>query len=357
MMKTNGRQPARRYPEIVAEVSANHNGSLSSALEIVAFSAEAGVDAIKLQTYTPDTITLNSDTPGFMISESHELWGGRNLYSLYQEAHTPWEWHEAIFERAAELGLGFFSTPFDETAVDFLEALDVPRYKIASIEIVDIPLIRKIAQTGKPIILSTGASTLAEVAEAVETIRSAGNDRITLLACTSSYPAIASSSNLASMRTLESEFDLPVGFSDHTIGIGVSIAAAVLGATIIEKHVTLDTLGRGPDDGFSADPETIKGLVNGVREAIDAIGSSEFGFDDSEVGSRNLRPSLWITRDVSAGERISPENVMTLRPSGGLPPSAIDEVFGSWFTQDVAFGTPLTSELISKPIELGDFTD
>lgn len=328
-------------PEIVAEISANHNGSLNRALDIVRAVADTGADSIKLQTYRADTITLDSSAPAFLIDPQHRLWGGRRLYDLYHEAHTPWEWHEPIFELARSLGLDAFSTPFDESAVDFLESLNVSRYKIASIEIVDIPLIQKVASTGKPLVLSTGASTLLEVEEALAAIRATGIVDITLLVCSSSYPAVASDSHLARMDTLSTSFGTKVGFSDHTVGNGAAIAAAILGATLIEKHVTLDKSGHGPDDAFSSTPIELATLISEVEAACAAIGEPEFRYSQSEETSRNLRPSLWIVADVQAGDVVSHENVASLRPSGGLPPAAFPTVAGKRFKEPLLKGTPL----------------
>jgi len=335
-------------PEVVAEISANHNGSLDRALAIVSAVAEAGASAVKLQTYTADTITLDHNGPGFQIPQTQGLWGGRRLYDLYTEAHTPWEWHRAIFERARQLGLDVFSTPFDETAVDFLEELEVSRYKIASLEIVDIPLIEKVASTGKPIILSTGASTYDDVSQAVNAIRAIGDNPITLLVCSSSYPSDAGDSNLLSMATIRERFKTEVGFSDHTAGIGPAIAAAVLGARLIEKHVTLDSSSSGPDDEFSVGPKELKALVGGITDALRSLGSRELFVADSEIFSRNLRPSLWITRDVDAGELVTESNVATLRPSGGLPPSNFHEVLGRKFSENFPRGTPLSFEKLTE---------
>lgn len=332
------------FPDVVAEVSGNHNGSLGRALSIVEAAAEAGATAIKLQTYTASTITLDSDGPAFVIGQEHPLWGGRKLFDLYQEAHTPWEWHGPLFLRAAELGLDFFSTPFDETAVDFLESLGVSRYKIASIEIVDLPLIKKAAKTGKPIILSTGASTLDEVAAAVGAVQSVSDSSITLLVCSSSYPATPESSNLASMETLRREFSVDVGFSDHTPGSASAVAASVLGASLIEKHLTLDNDGGGPDDKFSANPETFRHMVSEIHSAIRSLGQSELTVAPEEEQSRLLRPSLWITADVSAGDTVSSDNVASLRPSGGLAPAHLPEILGKKFSADLSRGTAVRPE-------------
>lgn len=335
-------------PEVIAEISANHNGSLDRALSIVSAAAAAGASAVKLQTYTADTITLDHDGPEFEIPQTQGLWGGRRLYDLYTEAHTPWEWHHPIFEHARQLGLDVFSTPFDETAVEFLEELEVSRYKIASLEIVDIPLIKKVASTGKPIILSTGASTYDDVSEAVNAIRAIGDNPITLLVCSSSYPSDASDSNLLSMNTLRDRFETRVGFSDHTTGIGAAIAAAVLGASLIEEHVTLDSSSSGPDDAFSIGPKELTALVRGISDALASLGSRELFVADSEVISQNLRPSLWITSDVEKGDPVTDSNVATLRPSGGLPPSKFHDVLGMKFSENFSRGTPLSLQMLTE---------
>lgn len=338
-----------RVPEIIAELSGNHNGSLERGLKIIDAAAKAGATGIKLQTYTPDTITLDLDHEPFVIGSSHALWGGRKLYDLYGEAHTPWDWHEPLFARAASLGLDYFSTPFDETAVEFLESLNVSRYKIASIEIVDLPLIRRVAETGKPVVISTGASTLEEVESAVQVVRDAGNQLITLLVCSSSYPASPGSANLASMATLRKTFGVAVGYSDHTLGSASAVAAAVLGADMIEKHLTLDASGNGPDDGFSSDPPAFARLVGEIRDALGSLGSDQIYVSAEEEQSRALRPSLWVTRDVVAGEEVGPDNVASLRPSGGLAPAMFGAVRGKLFNSTVARGTPLSESILRSP--------
>ncbi len=334
-------------PMIVAEISGNHNGSLERALEIVRAVAAAGAHAVKIQTYTADTITLDVDSPAFRVSAGHELWGDRTLYSLYQEAYTPWEWHKPIFDLARELGLIAFSTPFDETAVDFLESLEVPLYKIASLEIVDLPLITQVAQTGKPMILSVGTGTISEVADAVAAARAGGATDITLLACTSSYPALPDDANLLRMPTMAQLFDVKVGLSDHTMGIGVSVAAAALGATVIEKHVTLRRTDGGVDSAFSLEPEELKQLVDECDAATRALGSASRWATDAENESLRLRPSLYVSAAVKAGDAATPENVRSVRPSGGLPPVEIDNVMGRTFRADAAPGTPVQWELFS----------
>jgi len=332
-------------PMIVAEISGNHNGSLERALEIVRAIATTGAHAVKLQTYTADTITLDVDSPRFRISKGHELWGSRSLHALYDEAHTPWEWHRPIFELAQELGLVAFSSPFDETAVDFLETLDAPLYKIASLEIVDLPLIRCAAQTGKPLILSTGTATIAEIAAAVEAARSGGCEDLTLLACTSAYPASPDDANLRRMPALSSIFGTKVGFSDHTVGIGVSVAAVALGATLIEKHVTLSRADGGVDSAFSLEPDELRQLVEASDAAFRALGSSSAWSAVAESESLRLRPSLFVTREVVAGEIATHDNVRSVRPNGGLPPGDIDRVLGRTFKEGAALGTPVSWEL------------
>jgi len=330
---------------IVAEISGNHNGSLDRALDIVRAVADAGAHAVKLQTYTADTITLDVDTPAFRLSAGHELWGSRRLYDLYKEAYTPWEWHKPVFDLARELGLVAFSTPFDETAVDFLERLDVPLYKIASLEIVDLPLIKQVAQTGKPMILSVGTASIGEVAAAVESARSGGATDITLLACTSSYPAMPDDANLLRMPTMAQMFDVKVGLSDHTMGIGVSVAAAALGAAVIEKHVTLRRSDGGVDSAFSLEPEELAQLVTESDAAVRALGSASAWASAAENESLRLRPSLYVAASVRAGDIVTHENVRSVRPSGGLAPVEIDRLIGKTFVTSAEPGTPVSWEL------------
>ena len=334
-------------PIIVAEISGNHNGSLDRALDIVRAIAETGAHAVKIQTYTADTITLDVDSPQFRVSDGHGLWGARNLYSLYNEAHTPWEWHEPIFELSRELGMLAFSTPFDESAVTFLESLDVPLYKVASLEIVDIPLIREVARTGKPVILSVGTASIGEVAAAVEAARASGCTDLTLLACTSSYPAVPDDANLLRMPTMKQMFDVKVGLSDHTMGIGVSVAAAALGATVIEKHVTLRRSDGGVDSAFSLEPHELAQLVSECDAAVRALGSASAWATEAENESQRLRPSLYITESVKAGDIVTAQNVRSVRPAGGLPPVEIDRVVGRVFRADADRGTALDWDLLA----------
>lgn len=333
-------------PFVAAEMSGNHNGDLGRALAIVDAIAETGAPAIKLQTYTADTITIDADGPAFRITDSHGLWGGRNLYSLYQEAHTPWEWHEAIFARAREHGMIPFSSPFDATAVELLEDLGAEVYKIASLEIGDIPLLRTVARTGKPVILSTGAADAADVDLAVATLRAEGNDQIAVLGCTSSYPATAEASNLRTIPVLADTWKVVGGLSDHTKGIGVSVAAVAFGAAILEKHVTLRRADGGVDSDFSLEPEELKALVHESYAAWLALGEVHVGPTASEAESQRLRRSLFVVQDVRAGEELTEANVRSIRPAGGLEPRYMDIVLGRTFSQDVSRGTPLSWDLV-----------
>ena len=333
-------------PFIVAEMSGNHDGDLDKALAIVRATAAAGAHAIKLQTYTADTITLDVDTPAFRISAGHELWADRRLYDLYQEAHTPWEWHAPIFELAGELGLLAFSSPFDPTAVAFLENLDVPCYKIASSEIVDLPLIRLAAATGKPIIISTGMASVGEIDAAVRAARGTGNDQIIVLSCTADYPADPADSNLRGIPVLASVFDTLVGLSDHTMGIGAAIAAVALGACVIEKHVTISREGGGVDSAFSLEPHELAALVRETETARVSLGQPRIGATASEDEGLRLRRSLFVVRDVVAGDVVTEANVRSIRPAGGLAPELFSVVKGRTFRTDAKMGTPLSWAVI-----------
>ena len=333
-------------PFVVAEMSGNHNGDLGRALAIVDAIAASGAQAVKLQTYTADTITIDADGPAFRVSADHELWGGKNLHQLYQEAHTPWEWHAPIFERARDHGLVAFSSPFDDTAVDLLEDLAAPVYKIASLEIGDLALLRRVARTGKPVILSTGAATISDVDLAVRTIRAEGNDSVVVLACTSSYPASPSESNLRSIPVIRDTFDVVVGLSDHTKGIGVAVAAVAMGATLIEKHVTLARADGGVDSDFSLEPAELAALATETDAAWQALGTVQLGPTPGEAESRRLRRSLFVVADVRAGDPVTGANVRSIRPAGGLEPADLDIVLGRTFARDVARGTPLTWDLV-----------
>lgn len=330
--------------KVVAEISGNHLGKLPIARELVQAASNVGANYVKLQTYTADTITLNIDSPEFRLNANHPLWGGRTLYSLYEEAHTPWEWHKELFDLAHTLGIGIFSSPFDFSAVDFLEDLKTPLYKIASLETGDIPLIRYIAQTGKPIIASTGASTLEEIDLMVETILKFNSNELTLLLCTSSYPAKPQDAHLNRLRLLQERYGVSVGLSDHTLGNTTAVAAIALGATVIEKHLCLDRALGGPDADFSSTPDEFKSLVQSCNEASDSLGHSDWSSLDVEDESRRLRRSLYVSRDVDAGEIVSKENIKSVRPSFGLPPKFWDEVEGRRFVHSLSAGTPLKIE-------------
>ena len=333
-------------PFFIAEMSGNHNASLDRALEIVDAAADAGAHAVKLQTYTADTITLRSDAAPFRIPSSNPLWPDRTLWELYDEAHTPWAWHEAIFARAAERGIECFSSPFDPTAVDLLESLGAPAYKVASFELVDLPLIRRIAETGKPVVVSTGMASVGEIAAAVDAVRSTGNDQLIVLGCTSEYPAEPSSANLRSLPVLASAFDTLVGLSDHTPGIGVAVASVAFGACFLEKHMTIRRADGGVDSAFSLEPEEVAALVRESKAAWEALGSATIGTKPAERGNKPFRRSLYVSADVRAGDVVSDENVRSVRPAGGLPPDALDVVRGRRFTRAAALGTPLTWDLL-----------
>lgn len=333
-------------PYIIAEMSGNHNGSLDKALDIVRMAAEQGAHAIKLQTYTADTITIDVRTDEFKISGGHELWGDRYLYDLYEEAHTPWEWHEPIFKLAKELGIHAFSSPFDPTAVDFLDELGVPAFKIASSEIVDIPLIRYAASKGKPIIISTGMASLGEINAAVEAARSTGNDQIVVLACTANYPADPSESNLRGIPVMQDALGALIGYSDHTMGIGAAVASVALGAVLVEKHVTLSRGDGGVDSAFSSEPAELNSLVTQTKVAWQCLGEPRIGARRQEKEGLRFRRSLFVVEDVKAGEPVTARNVRSIRPAGGLMPVEIDRVLGKVFRTDVERGTPLTWDLL-----------
>lgn len=330
----------------VAEVSANHLGNLDRALQIIEAAASSGANAVKFQTYTADTMTLDLDA--FVVSADHELWGGRKLYELYNEAHTPWDWHPKLFTRCRELGVIPFSSPFDTTAVDFLESLDAPMYKIASLETGDHALIRKVAETGKPLIISTGATYLDEIADAVQVVERTGNKNLTLLVCTSSYPAEPRDAHIKRMKTISEYFDVKVGLSDHSLGIGVSIAAIALGATVIEKHLTLRRSDGGADGAFSMEPDEFQSLVSEGIAAKESLGMSEWQIQDSEKESRRSRRSLYVVENVVAGDVITHKNIRAIRPGEGTLPKFLDEFIGKRFACDVSIGTPMNENLIQK---------
>jgi pseudaminic acid synthase len=329
-------------PFIIAEMSGNHNQSLERALAIVDAAAEAGADAIKLQTYTADTMTL----PGaYTIRDENSLWEGRELYDLYQEAYTPWEWHKPIFERAREKGIIAFSSPFDETAVDFLEELNAPAYKIASFENTDIPLLRKVATTGKPIIISTGAATIAELDEAVQLLRNAGCKNFMLLKCTSTYPATPQNTNLATIPHMRDLFNLQVGLSDHTMGVGAAVAAVAFGATVIEKHFTLNRTDGGVDSTFSLEPHELKSLVIESERAWQALGKVQYGVQSAEKKSLLFKRSVYAAKNIAAGEELTKENIRVIRPGLGLAPKHYYKLLGMGSKQFIQAGTPLNWEM------------
>lgn len=332
---------------VIAELSANHNQSFDRAVQIVHAAKEAGADAVKLQTYTADTITISSDRECFRIGGG-TLWDGRTLHELYGEAHTPWQWQPKLKRLCVELGIDLFSSAFDNSAVDFLESMGVPAHKVASPELVDLPLIQKMAQTGKPIILSTGMATLDEIHEALAVAREAGASQIALLRCTSAYPAPPEEMNLRSIPDMAERFGLPVGLSDHTPGIAVAVAAVALGASLIEKHLTLSRLEGGPDSAFSLEPGEFRSLVDAIRSTEKALGQVQYGPTAHEVNTRNFRRSLFVVCDVKKGELFTSENVRSIRPANGLHPRHLSEVIGQHAASDIERGTPVTWELVSR---------
>ena len=333
-------------PFIIAEMSGNHNQSLDRALEIVDAAASAGAHALKIQTYTPDTMTINLNEREFHISDENSLWKGKSLYDLYGEAHTPWEWHEKIFRRAKDHGLVPFSSPFDATAVDFLENLGVEIYKIASFENTDIPLIQKVASTGKPIIISTGMATVAELDESVRAARESGCNDLILLKCTSTYPALPINSNINTIPHLQELFKCQVGLSDHTLGVGASIASVALGATVIEKHFTLDRNDGGVDSAFSLDPDDLSTLVDETNSAWQSLGEINYGISESEKSSLQFKRSLYIVKDMKKGQIITKSDIRAIRPGLGLPPKYIEKFIGKTIKNNIKKGTPLSWDLI-----------
>ena len=332
-------------PYIVAEMSANHNGDIDAAFKMIAAAKECGADAIKLQTYTADTLTLKSSHPDFVIKGG--LWDGSTLYDLYDNAHTPWEWHKDLFAFARELGISIFSSPFDYSAVDFLEELDVPAYKIASFEAIDLPLIEYAASTKKPLIISTGLCNFDEISEAVEAAQSAGCEELVVLHCVSGYPAPPADYNLKTIRDLEEQLGIPVGLSDHTLDNSAAIAAVALGACFIEKHFTLDRDGGGPDDSFSLEPEGLKNLSEMANTAFAALGKVSYSTKSSEENNLIFRRSLYITSDMKKGEAFSSQNVRSVRPGNGLPPKMLPDVLGKKAACAISKNTPLSLDLLA----------
>jgi pseudaminic acid synthase len=342
----NGREISNTAPVyIIAEMSANHDQNFEQAVKILQVASEAGADAVKLQTYTPDTMTIDCDNKYFRIRGT--IWEGKNLYSLYDEAYTPWDWHPKLKKIAEDLGIALFSTPFDATAVDFLEQMGVPAYKVASFEVVDLPLLRKIARTGKPVIMSTGMATLAEIDEAVQTLRHAGCTQLALLKCTSAYPASPEEMNLRTIPHLADAFSVPAGLSDHTLGITVPIAAVALGACIIEKHITISRDIPGPDSAFSLEPQEFKQMVEAVRIAEKALGTINYQTTKKEQEIVVFRRSLFVVRDMKEGEAFTKENVRSIRPGAGLSPKYLQVILGRKASRDLERGTPLNWDLIA----------
>jgi pseudaminic acid synthase len=328
-------------PFIIAEMSGNHNQSLERAFHIIEAAAKAGAHALKIQTYTADTMTLNIDTKDFKIEDNDSLWSGSTLYTLYQQAYTPWEWHKPIFDKCRELGMIPLSTPFDESAVDFLEDLGVPIYKIASFENTDIPLIKKVAATGKPIIISTGMATVAEIDETITAAKEAGCKDIILLKCTSTYPASPVNTNISTIPHMKELFNCQVGLSDHTMGTGVAVASVALGATVIEKHFTLSRADGGVDSAFSLEPPELKELVVETERAWQALGQITYGPTDMEKASLKFRRSIYVTNDIKAGEIFTKENIKVIRPGYGLKPKYFDVMIGKTASKHLPAGTPL----------------
>ncbi len=346
-MKISGKGIGLNFaPFVIAEMSGNHNQSLERALEIVDAAARSGAHGLKIQTYTPDTMTIDLDEREFHISDPGSLWAGESLYNLYKQAYTPWEWHKPIFDHARELGMVAFSTPFDETSVDFLESLEVPCYKIASFENTDLPLIRRVAATGKPLIISTGMACVSELDETVRAAREAGCEDLILLKCTSTYPATAANTNLLTLPHLRELFGCEVGLSDHTMGVGVSVASVALGATVIEKHFTLRRADGGVDSAFSMEPEEMGQLIEESRRAWEALGSASYGPTEAEKKSIGYRRSLYIVRDLNCGDLLTRENLRAIRPGLGLPTKFMDVVIGKSVNRAVPRGTALAWELI-----------
>ena len=334
-------------PFIIAEMSGNHNQSLEKALKIVEEAAKCGVDALKIQTYTADTMTLDISEGEFFIEDKNSLWKGNSLYNLYKQAYTPWDWHKPIFDKCKEQGIIGFSTPFDSTAVDFLESLDMPFYKIASFENTDLPLLKKVSKTGKPVIISTGMANIAEIYEAVKTLKDNGCKEIIILKCTSEYPALPEDANLLTIPHMKQLFpDCEIGLSDHTMGIGVSIAAVALGATVIEKHFTQSRVEGGVDSAFSMEPEEMSSLVREAKVVYKSLGKIYYGISEKEKASLRFRRTLYICEDIKAGEVISIKNMRAIRPGMGLPPKYYDVLLGKKVKQDLKKGTPVSWDLI-----------
>ncbi|PCE67636.1 pseudaminic acid synthase [Salinivibrio sp. YCSC6] len=334
-------------PYIIAELSANHNGDINRAFQIMEEAKKAGADAIKLQTYTHDTITLDCDSEDFRIHGG--LWDGQTLYELYKGAHMPWEWHKPLFDKAKELGITIFSSPFDFTAVDLLEELDAPAYKIASFEVIDLPLIKRVAQTGKPMIISTGMANEEEIQEAIAVAKNNGCQELVVLHCVSGYPAPAEQYNLRTIADMAERFNVLSGLSDHTIDNATAVTSVALGACLIEKHVTLDRNGGGPDDSFSLEPAELAALCRDTKTAWQALGHVNYERTEAEKGNVKFRRSLYVVKDIKAGEVLTDEHVRSIRPGFGLAPKYLEAVIGKPVNVDIGFGTPLCWEMISTP--------
>ena len=349
-MQIAGRNIGKNFPPyVIAELSANHNGSIETALNLIDQARIAGASAVKLQTYTPDTITINMDSEEFRIQGG--LWDGRTLYELYAEAHTPWDWHKVLFDYANDIGITIFTSPFDTTAIDLLENLNAPAYKIASFEAIDLPLIRYAASTGKPMIISTGMADEEEISEAIDAAQSSGCTDLAILHCVSGYPAPAEDYNLATISDMIDKFGLVTGLSDHTLDNTTAIASVALGASIIEKHFTLDRDGGGPDDSFSLEPVEMAALCRDAQTAWSALGRVDYGRKSSEQGNVQFRRSLYFVKDMKAGEVITPECIRSIRPGYGLPPKYFDTFIGKKTTKDCKFGTPVSFACIEDTIE------
>lgn len=344
-LKILGRNIGSGFPPyVIAEMSANHNGDINNAYKIIDMAKKSGADAIKMQTYKPDTLTLDSNLPDFQLTDG--LWAGRSLYKLYEEAYTPWEWHKLLFDYARKLGITIFSSPFDNTAVDLLEDLSAPAYKIASFEAVDLPLIRYVAKTGKPMIISTGMADAAEIQEAIEAAREGGCKQLAILHCVSGYPAPASDYNLRTIIDMQKQFNVPVGLSDHTLDNTTAITSVGLGACIIEKHVTLDRKGGGPDDSFSLEPLQLEELCNSVKTAWQALGEVDYGRKSSEQGNVKFRRSLYFVKDLNAGDEITNESIRSIRPGYGMEPKYLETVLGKRVSLNVRAGTPVSWDVL-----------
>lgn len=345
----NGRNIGVKYsPYVIAEMSANHNGDIANAYKIIDMAKASGADAVKMQTYTADTITIDSDLPDFQLTDG--LWAGRSLYQLYQEAYTPWDWHKPLFDYARKTGITMFSSPFDTTAVDLLEDLNTPAYKIASFEAIDLPLIRYVANTGKPMIISTGMADADEIQEAIDAAREGGCKELAILHCVSGYPAPSEDYNLKTLVDMQKRYGLVTGLSDHTLDNTTAITSVALGASIIEKHVTLDRNGGGPDDSFSLEPTELEALCLGTKTAWKALGKVDYGRKSSELANVKFRRSLYFVKEVKAGDVISSDTVRSIRPGYGLAPKYLDQIMGKTVVVDSVIGTPVSWDLIETTI-------